>query len=159
MSSLPLIGQAVPAFQTRDTKGQLISTKDLLGHPYVLYFYPKDDTPGCTAQACSFRDAKPLFDHSQARVIGVSPDSAASHEKFTAKYGLNFTLIPDSTHQLCEQFGVWQEKMLFGKKGMGVIRTTFLIDSQGVIRWIESPVQVEGHEGRVIEALQHLSAS
>ncbi len=151
------IGSTVPSFEATDGKGQLLSNNQLQGQAYVLYFYPKDDTPGCTTQACHFRDTKPLFDACQVRVIGVSPDSAASHERFSTKYALNYTLLPDPAHHLCELFGVWQEKVVFGKRGMGVVRTTFIIDAQGVIRWLESPVRVEGHADRVLEALQSLS--
>lgn len=151
------VGSAVPSFEATDANGQSFSNTQLLGQTYVLYFYPKDNTPGCTAQACSFRDATPSFDSCQVRVIGVSPDSAASHKRFSTKYGLNYTLLPDPTHRMCELFGVWQEKTVFGKKGMGVVRTTFIVDAQGVIRWIESPVRVEGHADRVLEALQSLS--
>ncbi|CUI15723.1 bacterioferritin comigratory protein [Candidatus Protochlamydia naegleriophila] len=148
------VGSEVPSFEATTANGQALSNKQLLDQVYIFYFYPKDDTPGCTAQACSFRDAKPLFDAGQVRVIGVSPDSAASHARFTSKYGLNYTLLPDPTHHLCELFGVWQEKVVFGKKRMGVVRTTFIVDAQGIIRWIESPVRVEGHAERVLEALQ-----
>lgn len=129
------------------------------GRPYVLYFYPKDDTPGCTTQACGFRDVQLTLDQLGIPVIGVSPDSSRSHSKFKVKYQLHFPLLSDESHQLCEAFGVWQEKSFMGKKSMGVIRSTFIIDSQGVIRWVESPVRVEGHVDRVLKALQQLSLS
>jgi len=150
------IGQPVPAFDAKDNLGNAISTKELLGQTYVLYFYPKDDTPGCTKQACSLRDVKPKFDAIDVKIIGISPDDAASHDKFIQKYNLNFSLIPDSEHQICEKFGVWQEKKMYGKTFMGVVRSTFVIDNEGFVRWIESPVEVEGQEIRLLEALQSL---
>lgn len=151
------IGEQAPAFEGHDAEGRIISSKSLSGHPYVLYFYPKDDTLGCTTQACSLRDRKVDIDSYQAALIGVSPDNAQSHQKFISKYILNFTLLTDENHKICESFGVWQEKMSYGKKSMGVIRTTFIIDGKGFIRWMESPVKVEGHAERVLEALKKIS--
>jgi peroxiredoxin Q/BCP len=150
------IGQVAPSFATTDSAGHPISSQSLLGQTYVLYFYPKDDTPGCTKQACSLRDSKMDLSQLGVKIIGVSPDNATSHEKFKKKYDLNFTLISDTTHELSQDFGVWQEKKLYGKSYMGVVRTTFIIDDKGVIRWMESPVEVEGHEKRVIEAIRKL---
>jgi peroxiredoxin Q/BCP len=125
----------------------------LIGQIYVLYFYPKDDTPGCTAQACQFRDAKILFDEVETKILGVSPDSENSHEKFSQKYQLNFTLLSDPSLEICHLFGVWQEKKIFGKTTMGVVRSTFIVDTQGIIQWMETPVRVEGHAERVLQAI------
>lgn len=151
-----MIGQAAPPFSTIDSKGNPISSTSLLEHCYVLYFYPKDDTPGCTTEACSFRDNKISFDKLHTRVIGVSADNSDSHHQFEAKHNLNFTLIPDIDHHLCELFGVWKEKTNYGKSYMGIERATFLIDEKGIIRWKEQPVKVEGHTERVLEALKRL---
>lgn len=154
MTNLLQVGDHAPYFEGKDAQGELISSKHLLGRPYVLYFYPKDDTPGCTTEACQFRDQKPQIELHGASLIGVSPDNAQSHQQFMSKYDLTFTLLTDEDHRICETFGVWQEKNVYGKKSMGVVRTTFVIDSQGMIRWIERPVKVEGHAERVIEALK-----
>jgi peroxiredoxin Q/BCP len=152
----PTIGQLIPPFHATDSKGNSISPDSLLGHPYVLYFYPKDDTPGCTKEACDLRDQKKELDQLDALVIGISPDSTASHQKFSAKYALNFTLISDPYYELCSLFGVWEEKKIFGQTKWGVTRTTFVIDAKGIIRWIEKPVQVEGHAERIIQAMKNL---
>ena len=147
-------GDQVPSFQAYDSQGKLISAESLLGQPYVIYFYPKDDTPGCTTQACQFRDIKPQLEQIKTLVIGISPDNSSSHNQFINKYSLNFTLLSDEDHHLCQLFDVWQEKINFGKKSMGIIRTTFVVDAQGVIRWIERRVSVEGHAERVLAALK-----
>lgn len=159
MSSPIQIGAPVPAFLGLDSNSNPISSQSLLGKPYVLYFYPKDDTPGCTAEACQFRDTKPQLDQLKMTVIGISPDSTASHDKFKSKYNLNFTLLPDEAHQLCELFDVWGERVVFGERKLGVIRSTFIVDSKGIIRWIEKPVQVEGHVERIITAINTLQIS
>jgi peroxiredoxin Q/BCP len=158
MKSTPQVGQLIPIFQAQDSKGQPLSPDHLLGHPYVLYFYPKDDTPGCTQQACELRDHQATFNQLDALIIGVSPDTIDSHHKFMKKYALNFMLIPDPFHELCTLFGVWEEKKVFGQTKWGVTRTTFVIDTKGIIRWIEKPVQIEGHAQRVLQALQNLSS-
>lgn len=152
----PEIGRPVPIFQAQDAKGQLISPDRLLGQPYVLYFYPKDDTPSCTQQACELRDIKAELDQLHAHVIGISPDSATSHDKFIAKHALNFTLVPDSNRTLCTLFQVFEEKKVLGQTKWGVTRATFVVDAKGIIRWIEKPVQVEGHAQRVLQVLQNL---
>lgn len=153
------VGDKVPAFAGKDALGNTISSQNLQGRPYVLYFYPQDDTPGCTLEACSFRDSQPQIKSFGAELIGISPDTSQSHSQFIQKYGLNFTLISDENHQICETFDVWKEKNSYGKKHMGVIRSTFIVDGQGFIRWIERPVQVEGHAVRVLQALEPLSPS
>ncbi|WP_075883183.1 thioredoxin-dependent thiol peroxidase [Candidatus Protochlamydia sp. W-9] len=150
------VQQQVPSFKALDEQNQLFSATNLLGQIYVLYFYPKDDTPGCTLQACQFRDIKTSFEKFETRIIGISPDSLKSHEKFSHKHQLNFTLLSDSSHEMCDLFGVWQEKKIFGKTKMGVIRSTFIVDAKGLIRWIESPAQVDGHAERVLKAIQIL---
>lgn len=156
MQPAPEIGYLVPPFEAQDSKGKQISPDLLLGHPYVLYFYPKNETPGCTQEACDLRDHKKQLDQLDALVIGISPDSKASHEKFMAKHNLYFSLISDPHYELCSLFKVWEEKKAFGKIRWGVTRATFVVDAKGVIRWIEKPVQVEGHAERVLQALQNL---
>lgn len=147
------VGDKIPAFATIDHEGIEIESEDLLGSPFVLYFYPKDDTPGCTKEACSFRDAMEEFENLDTTVIGVSPDGAEAHNRFREKYGLNFTLLCDENFGLARKFDVLQEKEVQGEKTKGVMRTTFVVDSSGTIRWIERPVSVEGHTERVIDAL------
>ncbi len=124
------------------------------GRPVVLYFYPKDDTPGCTRQACAFRDARARYEAAGARVIGVSPDDPASHAKFAEKYALPFTLVADPEKTVCERYGVWKEKNLYGKKSMGVVRATFVIDREGVVRRVFPRVKVDGHSEAVLDALE-----
>ena len=126
------------------------------GPPVVLYFYPKDDTSGCTTEACEFRDAFPRFKKSNAVVLGVSPDSVKRHQKFKAKYELPFTLLADPEHAVCEKYGVWQEKSMYGRKYMGVARTTFIIDGAGKIAKIFTKVKPAGHAAEVEAALKEL---
>jgi peroxiredoxin Q/BCP len=130
---MPAVGKAAPAFTLDTDTGERLSLRDLKGKPVVLYFYPKDDTSGCTAEACEFRDAFPRFDKSKAVILGVSPDPVKSHQKFKAKYELPFTLLADTDHAVAEQYGVWKEKSMYGRKYMGVDRTTFIIDAAGKI--------------------------
>ena len=156
MTFTPQIDQLIPKFHVQDIKGQIVSPDRFLGHPYVLYFYPKNDTPGCTKEACDFRDRQLDFMAKKAPVIGVSPDSESSHEKFMSKYQLEFIFISDPFYELCSLFGVWEEKKSLNQIKWGVIRTTFVIDAKGIIRWIEKPVQVEGHAERVLQALENL---
>lgn len=150
------VGDKVPFFEGQDQKGTVVSSSALLGHSYVIYFYPKDDTPGCTKEACSIRDQKKQIDLLNARVIGISPDGQVSHEKFITKYNLNFTLLSDEDHSICKAFDVWQPKSFLGIKSMGVERSTFVVDAKGIIRWIERPVKVDKHELRILEALKAL---
>ncbi len=149
-------GDKAPAFSLEDQDGKKHTLKSLLGKPLVLYFYPKDDTPGCTKEACAFRDARSQYVEAGAQVIGVSPDAPASHRKFVDKYDLNFPLLADPDHAVCEKYGVWKEKNMYGKKSMGVERTTFVIDSQGVIRKVFPRVKVDGHSDAVLEVLKAL---
>jgi peroxiredoxin Q/BCP len=143
------VGDSIPNFILKDSEGLEFTQEDFIGAPLVLFFYPKDDTPGCTKEACSFRDKLSELDALDVIVIGVSPDSQESHEKFIEKHNLNFTLFADTTKELCKVFGVIKED---GK----LERSTFLIDYDGTIEWIERPVSVDGHVDRVISAVKAL---
>jgi thioredoxin-dependent peroxiredoxin len=154
----PMVGQKIPAFSLLINGGSRVSDKTLKGKPCVLYFYPKDDTPGCTTEACGFRDALPAFGTLGATVIGVSKDSVASHDKFAAKYSLNFPLASDTDGTTLNAFGVWVEKSMYGKKYMGIDRATFLVDAAGVIRAVWRKVSVPGHVAEVQAALAALAA-
>jgi len=145
-------GSTAPAFKTKDANGETVSLKDLRGQKVVLYFYPKDDTPGCTKEACSFRDAFSQFKKKGIAVLGVSPDKEASHQKFVAKYKLSFTLLADTDKSIAEAYGVWGEKKFMGRTYMGVHRTTFLIDEKGKIKKIFEKVKPEDHASEVLEA-------
>jgi len=149
------VGDKAPAFKGETDKGA-ISLKDLKGSPVVLYFYPKDDTPGCTLEACAFRDTLPRFKKMNAQVFGVSKDSIEKHNKFAKKYELPFALISDSDGSLCDSFGVWVEKSMYGKKYMGIERATYLIDEAGIIRNIWRKVKVTGHAEEVLKAVKEL---
>lgn len=145
-------GSTAPAFKTKDANGDTVSLKDLRGQKVVLYFYPKDDTPGCTKEACSFRDAFSQFKKKGIAVLGVSPDSEATHKKFVTKYKLPFTLLADTARSIAEAYGVWGEKKFMGRTYMGVHRTTFLIDEKGKIKKIFEKVKPEDHASEVLEA-------
>ena len=145
-------GSTAPAFKTKDGNGETVNLKDLRGQKVALYFYPKDDTPGCTKEACSFRDAFSKFKKKGIAVLGVSPDSEASHKKFATKYSLPFTLLADTDHSIAESYGVWGEKKFMGRTYMGVHRTTFLIDEKGKIRKIFEKVKPEDHASEVLGA-------
>ena len=145
-------GSAAPAFKTTDANGEAVSLKDLRGQKVVLYFYPKDDTPGCTKEACSFRDSFSQFKKKGIAVLGVSPDKEASHQKFVTKYKLPFTLLADTDKSIAEAYGVWGEKKFMGRIYMGVHRTTFLIDEKGKIKKIFEKVKPEDHANEVLEA-------
>jgi peroxiredoxin Q/BCP len=149
-------GAKVPAFSLIADDGSKIRSADLKGSPAVLYFYPKDDTPGCTKEACAFRDRKAEIAKLGARVFGISPDTVESHVKFRDKFKLNFPLLADPDHEVAESFGAWREKNMYGKKSMGVQRSTFLIDSNGKVAKIWKRVQVDGHDEQVLEALKQL---
>ena len=144
-------GQA-PDFATRDTDGNEVRLSDFRGRRVVLYFYPKDDTPGCTKQACSIRDSYSEFEERGIKVLGVSLDDQASHRKFADKYELPFTLLSDTDHAVADAYGVYGEKEFMGKKYMGVDRKTFLIDEQGRIKKVFNKVNVEEHADEVLEA-------
>ena len=145
-------GSTAPAFKTKDANGETVSLKDLRGQKVVLYFYPKDDTPGCTKEACSFRDAFSQYKKKGIAVLGVSPDSEAKHQKFVTKYNLPFTLLADTDKSIAEAYGVWGEKKFMGRTYMGVHRTTFLIDEKGKIKKIFEKVKPEDHANEVLEA-------
>jgi peroxiredoxin Q/BCP len=148
-------GTKAPDFSAATDSGS-VTLSGLRGKNVILYFYPKDDTPGCTKEACAFQAAEADFGGADAVVLGVSKDSAASHGKFKLKYGLGFPLIADSEGKICEAYGVWVEKLNYGKKYMGIERSTFLIDKQGVVRKIWRKVKVDGHAEKVLEALKAL---
>jgi len=145
-------GSTAPAFKTKDANGETVSLKDLRGQKVVLYFYPKDDTPGCTKEACSFRDAFSQYKKKGIAVLGVSPDNEASHQKFVTKYKLPFTLLADTDKSIAEAYGVWGEKKFMGRTYMGVHRTTFLIDEKGKIKKIFEKVKPEDHASEVLQA-------
>lgn len=147
-------GAAAPAFTTKDAEGDTVRLKDFRGQKVVLYFYPKDDTPGCTKEACSFRDAFPKFKKRGIQVFGVSPDGEASHKKFAAKYKLPFTLLADIDHAIADTYGVYGQKKFMGRTYMGVNRTTFLIDEKGKIKKVFEKVKPEEHAGEVLEAFE-----
>ena len=145
-------GTAAPAFKTTDANGESVNLKDFRGKKVVLYFYPKDDTPGCTKEACSFRDAFSKFKKQGITILGVSPDSEKSHQKFTAKYNLPFTLLADTDHSIADAYGVYGEKKFMGRTYMGIHRTTFLIDEKGKIKKVFEKVKPEDHADEVLGA-------
>lgn len=149
------VGDKVPAFKGETAEGP-ISAKDLKGDNAIIYFYPKDDTPGCTVEACAFRDNLPKFKKLDAKVYGVSKDDLKSHAKFTDKYELPFTLISDKDGSICEAFGTWVEKKNYGKTYMGIERATYLVDADGVIRHIWRNVKAMGHAEEVLATLKSL---
>ena len=146
-------GQPAPEFSLMSDGGETISLASLRGKPVVLYFYPKDDTPGCTKQACGIRDAWGEFEKRGAVVLGVSPDSEASHVKFRAKFDLPFTLLADADHATAEAYGVWVEKSMYGKKYMGVERSTFVIRADGTLAKVMRKVKLETHADDVLAVL------
>jgi len=152
------VGAKAPAFTLLTDQGTKAKLSDFKGSPVVLYFYPKDDTPGCTKEACAFRDASKELKKLGAVVLGVSPDSSESHAKFRDKYSLNFTLLADPDHALAEAYGAWREKNMYGKKSMGVQRSTYLIDASGKVAKVWKKVSVDGHDAQVLEALRELLA-
>src|SRR5277367_2535130 len=139
--SEPAVGKPAPAFSAPDESGKIVSLSDFKGRTVVLYFYPKDDTPGCTVEACSFRDDHSAFKKKGAVILGISPDSSTSHTKFIEKFLLPFTLLADTDHKIAEAYGVWVEKSMYGKKYMGVERSTFIIDEQGKLSAIYRKVK------------------
>lgn len=150
---IPQIGSKAPDFQLEDHSGRTVSLSQLAGKNVVLYFYPKDDTPGCTVEACNFRDEHSALEKAGAVVLGVSPDDAKRHQKFIAKYNLPFPLLVDPDHKVAEAYGAWGEKSNYGRKFMGIIRSTFLIDAQGKVKHVWPKVKVNGHVNEVLAAL------
>lgn len=148
----PRIGDKAPDFNLPDAKGEMLSLASLRGNWLVLYFYPKDDTPGCTKEACSFRDADDVYKSKGIRVLGVSTDNEKSHQKFISKFQLPFDLLADTDKQIVEAYGVWGEKSMYGKKYMGTFRKTFLIDGDGKIVKIFDKVDVSAHADEVLAA-------
>ena len=149
-------GVAAPAFTMPASGGRTVSSEALKGRPYVLYFYPKADTPGCTKEACAFQEALPQLGHIGVEVIGVSKDKMPPIEKFAEKYGLKFPLASDESTEVAQAFGVWVEKSNYGKKYMGMERSTFLIDKNGIVAKIWPKVKVEGHAAAVLAAVKAL---
>ena len=149
-------GSPAPDFTLATDGGGSLTLSSLRGKKVILYFYPKDDTPGCTREACAFQEALPDFSGADAVIVGLSRDGAGQHDKFKQKYNLAFTLASDVDGKVCEVYGVWVEKSNYGKKYMGIERTTFLIDRQGVVRQVWRKVKVEGHAAKVLEAAKAL---
>ncbi len=147
------VGDAAPSFSLPDETGTAVSSGSLAGRPYVLYFYPKDDTPGCTQEACDFRDHLLAFNAQKVRVLGVSPDEPKRHAKFKEKYGLTFTLLSDTEKTLIQAYGIWVKKLNYGREYMGVQRSTYLIDKQGKVARVWSGVRVAGHVAAVLATL------
>lgn len=144
-------GDKAPAFSEKDTEGNLINLKDFKGKKLALYFYPQDDTPACTTQACNIRDNYSLLKNEGIEIIGVSPDSAESHKNFSKKYNLPFILIPDPEHKIINKYGVWGEKNMYGKIYEGLLRTTFLIDEKGIIQKIIKRPKNKAHAEEIIQ--------
>ena len=150
------VGNTIPDFSLPTDGGGNVSSGDLKGRKTVIYFYPKDDTSGCTKEAQGFRDALGDFEAAGTTIIGISRDSVASHDKFKGKHGLSFTLASDEAGGVCEAFGVWVEKSMYGKKYMGIERSTFLVDAEGTIREAWRKVKVPGHVDAVLAAARSL---
>jgi peroxiredoxin Q/BCP len=153
MSSMPKPGDLAPDFQLPSDTGESVRLSDFKGKKVVLYFYPKDMTTGCTAEACSFRDHYPQYEEQGAVILGVSPDSPATHVKFKSKYDLPFLLLPDEDHAVSERYGVWGEKKMYGKTYFGVLRTTFVIDETGKIARVFRNVKPKEHGKEVLDDL------
>ena len=155
---MPATGDKAPAFTLETDEGKKVSLKDFKGRTVVLYFYPKDDTPGCTKEACAFRDAFPRFTKTDAVILGISADSVESHVKFKKKYKLPFTLLADVGHEVADRYGVWGKKKMFANIFSGIHRTTFVIDGDGVVRRVFKVRSVDGHAADVEAAVKELGA-
>ena len=146
-------GIKAPDFELQDENGQVRKLSDYLGKPVVLYFYPKDDTPGCTTEACSFRDGYGEYQRNGVTILGISPDSPKSHIEFKEKFALPFSLLADTNHKVCEAYEVWGRKKFMGREYDGVFRTTFLVDGEGMLRKVFENVKPDGHAQEVLAAL------
>jgi peroxiredoxin Q/BCP len=154
-STLPEVGKPAPAFKLPSSTGETVTLADFKGNKIVvLYFYPRADTPGCTKEACGFRDALAEYDKAHVAVLGISPDPVEDVTKFGSKFHLNFPLLADADHAVAEKYGVWQEKSMYGKKYMGVARTTFVIGKDGKLLHVFEKVKPEGHDQEVLEWLK-----
>ncbi|MGP8060279.1 MAG: thioredoxin-dependent thiol peroxidase [Acidimicrobiales bacterium] len=149
-------GAKAPTFTLLDQDEKKVSLKDFAGSPVVVYFYPADDTPGCTKEACQFNDNLRAFSRTGAKVVGISPDGAAKHTKFRAKYKLKFPLLSDAAHSVMEAYGAWGEKTMYGRKTVGTIRSTFLVDAKGTVARAWYNVRADGHADKVLEELKAL---
>lgn len=156
--NMPAVGKKAPAFNLPAFPEGKIRLSSLAGRNVILYFYPRDNTPGCTTEACDFRDNLAQFQSHDTEVLGVSTDSVASHKKFSEKYELPFPLLADEDHAVCEKYGVWVEKNMYGKKSMGIQRATFLINKAGKIAAVWPKVKAKGHVAEVAEKLAELDA-
>ena len=150
-------GKKAPAFTLHADDGSKVKLSELKGNPVVLYFYPRDDTPGCTKEACAFRDRQDEIKALGAQVFGISPDTVESHVKFRDKFSLNFPLLADPDHAMADKYGAWREKNMYGKKSMGIQRSTYLIDADGRVAKLWKRVKVDGHDQQVIDALKELA--
>jgi len=150
-------GSKAPAFSLKDDSGNRVKLSDLKGKPVVVYFYPRDDTPGCTKEACALRDRYEEIQQRGVHLFGVSTDDAESHAKFRQKYALPFPLLVDADHAMSEKYGAWREKNMYGKKSMGIQRATYLIDAQGKVAKVWKRVKVDGHDQQVIDAIDELA--
>lgn len=151
---MPVVGARAPGFSLLDDSGAKVSLSGLRGKRVVLFFYPEDDSPGCTTQACGFRDAFPRFGELDAVVLGISPDSVESHARFKAKFGLPFQLLSDPRHVVASKYGVWGERQLYGQSFVGMTRTTFVVDRAGRVASVHPNVRTEGHAERMLAALR-----
>jgi peroxiredoxin Q/BCP len=149
-------GERAPAFSLTADDGSKVRLADLKGQPVVVYFYPRDDTPGCTREACAFRDQQAELKKLGAQLLGISADNTESHGKFRDKYRLNFPLLSDPDPAVAEKYGAWREKNMYGKKSLGIQRSTFLVDADGKIAKVWKAVKVDGHDGQVVAALEEL---
>lgn len=157
MSDWLEIGKKAPDFTLQTDAGEKVKLSDYLGQPVVIYFYPQDDTPGCTKQACAFRDQSKELKKLGAVVLGVSPDDVASHATFRDKFKLNFPLLADVGHKVSEKYGAWREKNMYGKIVEGIQRSTYIIDAEGKVAKVWKAVKVDGHDGHVLKALEALT--
>ena len=154
---MPLdVGDSAPEFTIATDGGGSFSLSEMKGHNVIIYFYPKDDTPGCTKEACGFRDMLPDFSDSSAKIIGISKDTVVKHDKFKSKYELPFLLGADLEGNVCEAYGTWVEKSMYGRQYMGIERATFLVDKQGILQGVWRKVKVKGHVEEVLSAVQNL---